>query len=67
MQEQRAPNQNSKKKKEFKKLEKFKRPLGPHQAYNIRIIKVPEEEEGEQEVENLFEEIMMENFPNPVR
>ena len=30
---------------------------------NIRIIWVPEEEE-EQEIENLFEQIMKENFPN---
>ena len=30
---------------------------------NIRIIGVPGEEE-EQEIENLFEEIMKENFPN---
>ena len=31
---------------------------------NIRIIGVPEGEEGEQEIENLFEKIMKENFPN---
>ena len=31
---------------------------------NIRIIEVPEEEEEEQEIENLFEQIMKENFPN---
>ena len=31
---------------------------------NIRIIGVPEGEEEEQEVENLFEQIMKENFPN---
>ena len=31
---------------------------------NIRIIGVPEGEEEEQEVENLFERIMRENFPN---
>ena len=30
---------------------------------NIRIIGVPEEEE-EQEIENLFEQIMKEDFPN---
>ena len=33
---------------------------------NICIIGVPEGEE-EQEVENLFEEIMMEDFPNLVK
>ena len=33
---------------------------------NIRIIGVPEEEE-EQDIENLFEQIMKENFPNLVK
>ena len=31
---------------------------------NIWIIVVPEGEEEEQEIENLFEQIMKENFPN---
>ena len=31
---------------------------------NIQIIGVPEGEEEEQEMENLFEQIMKENFPN---
>ena len=31
---------------------------------NIRIIGVPEGEEQQQEIENLFENIMKENFPN---
>ena len=31
---------------------------------NIQIIGVPEGEEEEQEVENLFEKIMKGNFPN---
>ena len=31
---------------------------------NIRIIGVPEGEEEEQKIENLFEQIMEENFPN---
>ena len=31
---------------------------------NIRIIGVPEGEEEEQEIENLFEQIVKENFPN---
>ena len=35
----------------------FKRP-------NMRIVGVPEGEEEEQEIENLFEQIMKENFPN---
>ena len=31
---------------------------------NIQIIGVPEGEEEEQQIENLFEQIMKENFPN---
>ena len=31
---------------------------------NIRIIGVPEREEEEQKIENVFEQIMKENFPN---
>ena len=31
---------------------------------NIRIIGVPEGEEEEQKMENLFEQIMKENFPH---
>ena len=31
---------------------------------NIRIIRVPEGEEEEQKIENLFEQIMKENFPS---
>ena len=33
---------------------------------NIHIIRIPEEEE-EQGKENLFEKVMMENFPNLIR
>ena len=34
---------------------------------NIQLIGVPEGEEQEQEIENLFEQIMKENFPNLVK
>ena len=34
---------------------------------NIRIIGIPEAEEEEQGIENLFEKVMMENFPNLMR
>ena len=34
---------------------------------NIWIIGVPEGEQEEQEIENLFEQIMKENFPNLVK
>ena len=34
---------------------------------NILIIGIPEREESEQGIENLFEEIMIKNFPNLVK
>ena len=34
---------------------------------NICIIGIPEGEEAEQGIENLFEKVMMENFPNLMR
>ena len=34
---------------------------------NIRIIGIPEGEEQEQGIENLFEKVIMENFPNLMR
>ena len=34
---------------------------------NICIIGIPEGEEDEQGIENLFEKVMMENFPNLTR
>ena len=33
-------------------------------CYNIQIIGAPDREEEEQEIENLFENIMKENFPS---
>ena len=35
--------------------------------YNIQIIRVPEGEEQQQEIENLFQQIMKENFPYLVK
>ena len=34
---------------------------------NICIVGIPEGEEEEQGIENLFEKVMMENFPNLMR
>ena len=34
---------------------------------NIHITDIPEGEEEEQGIENLFEKVMMENFPNLMR
>ena len=53
------------------RLKKYKDSLrelqGNKKCNNIRIIGIPEVEEEEQGTENLFEEIMMENFPNLMR
>ena len=52
------------KKQERKKNEESLRKLRDKFKHsNIRIIGVPEGEEEEQEIENLFENIMKENFP----
>ena len=54
------------KKQEFKKKneERLRNLQDILKQSNIRIIGVPEGEEEEQEIENLFEQIMKENFPN---
>ena len=51
------------KKQEFKKNERLRNLQDIFKCSNIRIIGVPEGEEEEQEIENLFEQIMKENFP----
>ena len=53
------------KKQEFKKKEeRFRNLQDILKCSNIRIIGVPEVEEEEQKIENLFEQIMKENFPS---
>ena len=53
------------KKQEFKENEERIRKLWNNFKHsNIRIIGMPEREEEEQEIENLFENTMKENFPN---
>ena len=60
-----AVNQNRMKKQEFKKNKERLRNLQENfKCSNIQIIGVPEGEEEEQEMENLFEQMMKENFPN---
>ena len=53
------PEQN-----EETRIQKNEERLRNLQCSNIRIIGLPEGEEDEQEIENLFEQIMKENFPN---
>ena len=53
------------KKQEFKKNEERLRNLQDiFKRSNMWMIGVPEGEEEEQKIENLFEQIMKENFPN---
>ena len=61
------PTGRSKRKKGMKKNEDSIRDLWDNiKCTNIRIIGVPEGEEREKGMENLFEEIMAENSPNLV-
>ena len=66
---QRVNNQNRMKKQEFKKKneERLRNLQDILKHSNIRIIGVPEGEEEEQKIENLFENIMKENFPGMTR
>ena len=48
----------------FKNEERLRNLQDNFKYSSIRIIGVPEEEEEEQEMENLFENIMKENFPS---
>ena len=53
------------KKQEFKKNESRLRHLQDNcKCSNIQIRGVPEGDEEDQEIENLFEKMMKENFPN---
>ena len=52
------------KKQEFKKNERPTNLWDTLKCSDIQIIGVPEGEEQEQEIENLFEQIMKENCPN---
>ena len=52
------------KKQEFKKNERLRNLQDTFKRSSIRIIGVPEGEEEEQQTENLFEQIVKENFPN---
>ena len=51
----------------WKNEERLRNLLDIFKRSNIRIIGVPEGEEEEQEIENLFEQIKKENFPNLVK
>ena len=58
---------NNDKKKTKKEWGSFKGLCDNMKHNNICFIEILEEEESEQWIGNLFEEIMTENFPNPVK
>ena len=59
---------SKKKKKKLRKNEEGLREMQDNMKHNnIRIIGIPEGEEEEQGIENLFEKVMMGNFPNLMR
>nr|KAF6501048.1 hypothetical protein HJG59_008036 [Molossus molossus] len=62
-----AQSEQQKEKRIQKNEESVKSPWDNLKHANIRILGVPEGEEREQEIENLFETIMAENFPNLVK
>ena len=57
-------NQKRMKKQEFKKMRGVRNLQDIFKCSNIQIIGVPEGEEEEQKIENLFENIMKENVPS---
>ena len=64
---QQKSNQNNNKKRKSKKNDSISSLWDNFKRSNICIIEVPEEEEKEQEIGNLFEKIMKENFLNLVK
>ena len=60
-----TPRQSSKKKKTILKIEESVRNILDNMKHNnICILGIPEGKESEQGINNLFEEIMTEKFPN---
>ena len=55
------------KKQEFKNMKRGLGTSGTTKHSNIRIIGVPKGEEQQREIENLFKQIMKEDFPNLVK
>ena len=52
------------KRQEFKKNERFRNLQDIFKRSNIQMKGVPEGEKKERKIENLFENLMKENFPN---
>ena len=64
---QKHPMRTTKRKKNKKNEDGVRNFCDNFKCIKIHIMEVPEEEEREQEIENLFEKIMTENFPNLVK
>ena len=58
------PEQNEKNKNSLKNKERIRRLWDISKSANIQIIGMPEGEGEDQNIENLFEKLMKENFPN---
>ena len=62
--EKNTQNEQEKEKRLREKEEGLREMHDNMKRNNIRILGIPEREEEEQGIENLFEKVMMENFPN---
>ena len=58
------PGRAAKRKKNLKNEYCLRTILDSTKYNNTRIVRIPEGEDSEQGIENLFEEIMIKNFPN---
>ena len=65
--EKNIQNEQEKEKRLRKNEEGLRETQDNMKQNNIRIIGIPEGEEEEQGIENLFEKVMMANFPNLMR
>ena len=65
--EKNTQNEQDKEKRPRKNEEGLRQMQDNMKCNNIHIIGIPEGEEEEQGIENLFEKVVMENFPNLMR
>ena len=65
--EKNTQNEQEKEKRPRKNDEGLREMQDNMKCNNIHIVGLPEGEEEEQGIENMFEKVMMENFPNLMR
>ena len=65
--EKNTQNEQDKEKRPRKNEEGLRQMQDNMKCNNIHIIGIPEGKKEEQGIENLFEKVMMENFPNLMR